>query len=62
MKKKVREIIGSISFISIPAGLISWMFWADGWKVVVCGVIIFTTLVILKLLADELEKKDKRKL
>lgn len=58
MKKKIITKIGEISFLAIPAGLISWIFWADGWKVTVVGTIVFVTMCILRYAIENSEVFD----
>lgn len=44
---KINKTIGHFAFLAIPGGLISWLFWADGWKITIAGIVVFVTLTIL---------------
>lgn len=44
---RMAEGLAFLGLLSIPSGLISWLFWPHGWKVAVAGLIVFAFLVFM---------------
>lgn len=53
-----------IAILAFPAGLISWMFWAHGWKIAVASIVVFMWCFFvhefIKNIEEELVEKKRR--
>ena len=43
--------------LSVPSGLVAWMFWRQGWKIAVIGLLVVVWCVWVKTVLDAAEKK-----
>ena len=42
---------------SVPSGLVAWMFWQQGWKIAVIGLLVVVWCMWVKTVLDAAEKK-----
>jgi len=45
MKKKIRKVMVSLALLAIPGGIIAWLFWSEGWKISIIGLVLFISIL-----------------